>query len=414
MKVLQVTNAFKPSWEYGGPARVCYEISKKLRERGHDITVYTMDGYMTRLKTKKNRPLNVDGISAYYFRNLSMYITKKINLFLPYYMPFIARKDIKNYDLIHVHEHQTMLAIFTCHYARKYHVPYVLQAHGSITPKSHLIILKKVFGYFFGRHIMRNAAKVIALTESEANEYLSVGIPKEKIEIIPNGINVAEYDNVARGQFRKLFPIGDDKKMILFLGRIHPIKGIDLLIDAFYDLQKERDVLLVVAGPDNGCLPALKAKIDDLNMNDKVVFTGLLVDPLKTEAIADSDIFVLPSRYEVFGMVILEACACGIPVVTTNRSHIGALIDGKAGRVIDYDREQLRITMRELLDDKSKREQYGANGKKFVRESFNMDIVGTRLEEMYDTVINMGRAGRDRHREHQATLTTGDVSNDSL
>src|SRR4030042_2636002 len=101
MKILQVTNFFKPSWESGGPARVVYEISRKLIEKGHEVTVYTTDGFKWRLDVEKNKPINVDGIRTYYFRNLSNFLAKKVFL-TPYYLPFVARREIKNFDIIHI------------------------------------------------------------------------------------------------------------------------------------------------------------------------------------------------------------------------------------------------------------------------------------------------------------------------
>ena len=116
MKILQVTNFFKPSWEAGGPPRVVYEISKKLVERGHEVTVYTTDGFKYRLNVEKNKPIDVDGIRVYYFRNLSSYLTRKWILPILYYLPMIAKKEIKEFDIIHIHEYRTFLAIITLYF----------------------------------------------------------------------------------------------------------------------------------------------------------------------------------------------------------------------------------------------------------------------------------------------------------
>ena len=351
MKILQVTNFFKPSWEAGGPPRVVYEISKKLVERGHEVTVYTTDGFKQRLNVEKNKPVDVDGIRTYYFRNLSNYLARNLLLPTPYYLPLVARKEIKKFDIIHIHEYRTLLGVVVHHYAKKYNVPYILQAHGTLPRIMAKQKLKKLYDNLWGNKILRDAAKLIALTEIEIEQYKKMGVDEDKIEVVPNGINLAEYENLPeKGKFRRKYGIKDDEKIILYLGRIHKIKGLDILVDAFAELIKEiNNVRLVIVGPDDGFLSRLEKQIEGIGVSDKVLLTGPLYREEKLEAYVDADVFVLPSRYESFGKVVLEAFACGVPAIVTDRCAITKFVDGKAGYVVEYDREQLKNRIVKVL-----------------------------------------------------------------
>jgi glycosyltransferase involved in cell wall biosynthesis len=390
MKILQVTNFFKPSWESGGPARVAYEISKKLVERGHEVTVYTTDGFKSRLNVEKNKPVDVDGIKTYYFRNLSSYLTRKMLLPIPYYLPITARKEIKKFDVIQIHEQRTILAIIIHHYAKKYNIPYIIQAHGSVLPTFQKQGLKKIFDLIFGYRILRDASKIIASTKIEAEQYKKMGVDEGKIEIVPNGIELSGYSNLpARGKFRRKYSLRDDEKIILYLGRIHKIKGINLLVEAFSGLIKELDgVRLVIVGPDDGFLSTLKRQIEDLKIGDKILLTGLIPEKDKLGAYVDADVYVLPSVYETFPVTVLEACACGTPVIVTDRCGIANIVnDNNVGHVVEYNKDQLQDAIFKILTNVELRRCFGEGGKKLVREKFSWDIVVKQLEKIYGDII---------------------------
>ena len=384
MKILHVIEQFKPAWDAGGMARVSYELSKQLVNNGHEVTVYTTDGFGFRLDVETNKPVDVDGIKVYYFRNLSNYIIKILGTTTPYYFPFAAKKEIKYFDIIHIHAHRTPLAVITCHYAKKHNIPYVLQAHGSVLPISQRQKSKKIFDLFFGYKILRDASKVIALTKTEVEQYKKMDVDENKIEIVPNGIDLSEYENLPeKGGFRDRYSISGDEKVILYLGRIHKIKGIDLLVNAFADLIKEfDDVRLVIAGPDDGFLSMLKKQIEDLKIGNTILFTGPLYERDKLEAYVDADVYVLPSVYETFPVTVLEACACGTPALVTDRCGIADVVD-KVGCVVEYDKDQLRDAIFKILSDERLRRQFGGEGKRLVMEEFGWNEIVKQMEEIY-------------------------------
>jgi glycosyltransferase involved in cell wall biosynthesis len=386
MKILQVSTAFKPSWETGGTTRITYELSKGLINRNHEVTVYTTDRGQKRVNTLKNQPINVDGVIVYYFTNISNYLAMHMNIVTPYYLPFIARKKIKEYDLIHIHEHRTFLAVIVQYFAKKYNIPYVVQAHGSVRPFFQKETIKNIYDFLFGNNILKNASKVIAVSDNEVEEYKSMGVEKNKIEIVPNGINLSEFKNLPnKGEFRKNYTsLKNSEKVILYLGRIHKIKNIDLIIIAFADLLKELGkIKLVIIGPDAGNLLNLKRLIKDLNINDEVLFTGPVYERDKLEAYVDSDVFVSMCNDEIFGITFLEALASGTPVICSEEGGIADYINEIAGFSIDYDKKILKNKLIEILTNEELKIRFGNNGKLLVNELFNLDKIVNKFERIY-------------------------------
>lgn len=386
MNILLVSNFYKPSWETGGVTKVNYELAKNLVRLGHNVTVYTTDGFNSRLNVKKNVPVDVEGVKVYYFYNLSRYFVKKLIFPIPYYAPLIIRKYIRNFDVIHIHEHRSLLAVFVHYYAKKYKVPYILQSHGSIFPHFQKKGLKKFFDQVLGANILKDASKLIALTETEANQYMQMGIDQSKICIIPNGINLEEFENLPeKGEFRKKYSIKESDKMILFLGRIDKIKGIDLLIDAFSQLITEvNNVKLVIVGPkvDNYYLMMIE-KVKSLNLTDSVLFTGPLYGRDKATAYVDSDLYILPSRYETFPNTVLESCVCGTPVIITDRCGISDIVvNYKLGSVVKFDKIQLKCAIVQFLNEEVQNDAF-CDCVQILKDSFDWSSVLMRIECLY-------------------------------
>ena len=389
MKILQVYPYFYPAWSYGGVTRVAYEMSKHLVDRGHDVTVYTTDAFNNKSRAKiKSNLTYVDGIKTYYFRNLSNYLTYKYHLPLPLEMPFKIKKEVKRFNIIHLNGYRHLLNILVHHYAKKCRIPYVLRAGGSLPRIISRQRIKKIFDLFFGYGILHDTSKVIALTKTEAEQCKTLAVDEDKIEIIPNGINLSEYANLPeKGAFRRKYQIETAEKVVLYLGRIHRIKGIDLLVRAFAGLLKDMgDVRLVIAGPDDGFLLALKKCIRELNIGDKILFTGPLYNRDKLEAYVDADVYILPSIYETFPNAVLEAWACGKPVIVTDRCGIADVVS-KVGFVVEYDKGQLQDAIFKLLSNEGLRERFGTEAKKLVRERFSWNKVVEKLEALYETML---------------------------
>lgn len=351
MRILHVCPYFKPSWEGGGPPRFVYELALQQVAMGHDVTVYTTDGFKRRVRAPKNTMVDVDGIKTYYFRNLSMYLTANFNIPLPYYLPVVALKQIGSFDIIHIHEHRTFLAAVTSLLATRHNIPYVVQPHGS-APRMVKGWQKRLFDTLIGNRIIYNAKRIIASSRIESQYYKRVypDLDDEMIVRVPNPVNIPEIP--PRGSFRRKWGL-EENRIILYLGRIHERKGLNLLIRAFNQIKDDK-LKLVIAGPDDHYLKRLKKLISDLGLEESIILTGPLYGFDKFEALVDADVFILPSNeYESFGMAAAEAIACGTPVVVTSNCGISEWIDSKSGLIVQADEKKLKNAIMKILDNGS-------------------------------------------------------------
>jgi glycosyltransferase involved in cell wall biosynthesis len=397
MKILQVTPFFKPLWESGGVARVAYDISHNLHENGHDVTVYTTNRSIYPSDLPTNRATSVDGMNVYYFENLRKYIRGVTPPVMPYRMPAVARREIAQFDVIHIHDHRTLLTVIASHYARKYGVPYVLQAHGALPQDTGSTRMKRLFDLLWAKKVILGAAGVIALNETEAARYRALGVAEKKIAIVPNGIDFAEYPNLpARGRFRAAWGIDGATKVVLYLGRLDPTKGIDLLIRSFAEVRREfDDAVLMLVGGDMGYNDEFRQRIRSLGLDDRVVFTGFVSKEDKMAAYTDADVFVTPS-FTGFPVTFLEACLCGTPIVTTGHGDLLGWVDNTVGFNTGYTPEALAGAIGRLLADDALRARFGEQAKELVRTRYNWQAIVHDIETLYADVVNGGRGATGR------------------
>jgi len=266
---------FYPAWRFGGSVRVAYDISKNLVRHGHSVVVYTSDikDETTRVDSPFER---VDGVDIFYFKNLSLYAAKR-KMFVTPSLISAVKNNIKSFDIVHIHGNRTTQSPILHYFLKKNSVPYIVQAHGGL-PSTSGHGLKWMYDLFLGYKLLKDASKVIALTQIEAQQYLKMGVSKERIEIIPNGIDLLEYSDLPyKGSFKKKFKIQDGKKIILYLGRLHKTKGISFLLNAYAHFVENfggNHVELVIAGPDDGYLGEARQLATSLKVGDKIMFTG--------------------------------------------------------------------------------------------------------------------------------------------
>ena len=296
---------------------------------------------------------------------------------------------LKEYDIVHLQDLISLQAVATTKYCKKYGIPYVLTTHGSMPWLNKNNGINMIFNRFFGKKMIMGASKVLMLNRTEAMQCKAMGVSEDKIEIVPNGIDLSDYENLPeRGAFRRKYSIRHDEKVVSYIGRLHKSKGIDLLVKAFADVSKELDdVKLVIVGPDDGCQPALEELIESLKVNDKVLFTGFVTNEEKMAAFVDADVFATPN-FLGFPVTFLEACACGTPIVTTNKGDELDWIQNKVGYVVDYDKNQLRDAIIKILSDEGLRRRFGEEGRKLVIDEFEWNKIVKRLEVLYETAIH--------------------------
>jgi glycosyltransferase involved in cell wall biosynthesis len=248
-------------------------------------------------------------------------------------------------------------------------------------------VLKGLSFRLIERQLLERAAFVHYTTEQERIEAAACGFAHRPM-VIPNPVEVPDASG-SRSELRRRFPELQERRIALFLSRIDRKKGLDLLIPAFAGVLREMpDSALVIAGDgDTALIAALKTQCCTLGIAGSVYWTGFLSGREKAGALADADIFVLPSWSENFGIAPIEAMALGVPVIVTDQVGIHREIASQnAGVVTPAAIEPLRSAMARLLADSELRTTLGRNGMQLARSEFSPPVVIRKLTDAYRTV----------------------------
>ena len=391
MRILLITPILDPYHLWAGSHRVVYEIAKFLVRRGHSVVILTSDMMNIRSKIKQTvgtaNPHQCGEIIR--SRTLNSKLTELTGMTMSIDTIDFLKRELHNFDVVHAHEYTTFENIVLHHYATKYRIPYVLQAHGSI-PRLDKEFRKTLYDSFFGYRILKDASRTIALTKTEEQQYQSMGVSERNISIVPNGIDLSEYANLPpKGCFKKKYNISEDRRMILYLGRIHRTKGIDLLARAYaylFNNMNSKNTVLTVVGPDDGYLAEMKSLIASLDIQNSVFFTDFISVKEKMEAFVDADVFVTPS-FNGFPITFLEACATGTPIVTTTLGDNLNWIDSNVGYVTLPTPLDLAEAIYRIISDDKLQEKFSKNCLKTVRSQFTLEKIVDKLEKTYGQVI---------------------------
>jgi len=381
LKILYIVPYFVPAYRFGGPVRGSYEIGKRLAKKGHDVCVCTNDVYepQSRVKAKKD---SIDGMEVRYFPNVSNRMAARSKIFSPIGLRGYLQKNMQNYDLVHIQEYYTIMTPIAYRYCRKYSKPYLVSVRGvmSPVPRKSRSTMKKVFDKSFG-HVIKNADAVVVQTEMEKRDCEKKGI--SRLRIIPNGIDLKEFVLPGRNLFRRRHGLQKGDIAILFVGRINQIKGLKYLVKAFQEIDNIKLHLFLV-GPDDNYLDELKKNIN----SSRIHVLGALYGEEKMQALAGCDIFALPSIYDCSPNSMLEACAAGLPIVTTDANGLAGLVKAGAGVLARAgDADGLRSGIHMLMDAQL-RKKMGAAGHRLVK-SFSWDNITGQLEKLYREVLDV-------------------------
>jgi glycosyltransferase involved in cell wall biosynthesis len=260
---------------------------------------------------------------------------------------------------------------------------------GMYRPIDRSFRLKRLWHTTLGETSWRDAARIVATSEMERQELLDDGVPRVKVVLRYNGIDVpSALERRTSGTFRAKWGIRPDELMVLFLGRLIPRKGADVLIDAFAQACAEKG-RLVIAGPEGepGYRATLEKRAREAGIGSQVIFTGALYDQDKESVLVDADIFVLPSRYENFANSAAEAIAFGVPVIITEFCGIRSLVRGRAGLVVAPEKTALAKALRDLISDSELCAKLKA-GCREVAAELGWDRLTAQMEGYYEEVLS--------------------------
>lgn len=382
MRILHVVPSYLPATRYGGPIYSVHGLCRALAGRGLHVEVYTtnVDGPGVS-PVPLEGPVDMDGVRVTYFPTAAgrrLYRSPRMRAALD--------RNVPGFDVVHLHSVFLWPTAAAAAAARRNRVPYVLTPRGMLVPelirrKSRL--LKSAWIALFERRNIAGAACVHMTSDVEAEDLARLGLRARRVEVIPNGIDMPPQVEAPAGAMAQAPPSGLRPPVVLSLGRINWKKGLDRLISA---MAYAGDARLVIAGNDeDGETPKLRELAAEQGLAARTDFVGPVRDLKKWQTFAQADVFGLASYSENFGIAVLEAMACGLPVVVTPEVGLAATVaESGAGLVAEGDPETFGRAIASLLADPDLRRHMGAAGRKVALERFSWASVAERTEALYE------------------------------
>lgn len=393
MNILHVVQAYYPFQERGGSVFKVRALAETLAHHGHTVTVLTADLGLAKhpeigdrvQKYSWGSRLELDGVEVIYLSTAAKYRAMTFN---PTVRQF-CEKRLSEFAVIHFFGLYDILGPTVSYFARRQRIPYLAEPMGMYWPIDRNLLLKRVWHSVLGKTFLKQAAKIVATSEMEKKEMLDAAFRPTRVLIRYNGVDSNLLANLpGRGAFRCKWNLPLDEPLILFLSRLIPRKGADVLIEAFADACPEKG-RLVIAGPEGepGYRDYLEACAGKISMRERILFTGPIYGEEKKSLYTDADVFVLPSRYENFANVAAEAMVCGVPVILGGSCGISALVkEESAGLVVSPEKRPVSKAIRDLFTDHALYQSL-KKGCARIPERLNWSKLAAEMAAGYEAVI---------------------------
>lgn len=381
MRILHVIADLDPA--HGGPTNACLGMARAVAALGHDVEIHTTDAGTPDAPQGTQQD---DRITIHRSRQHA-----PASMRTSFGLAKTLRQSAASADLMHIHSLYLYHDWAAPRIARAHGLPYIVRPHGSLDPfiwQRHRG-RKRLVEVAFQNRALRDAAAIHYTTEEE-RQLAAPYAQSDRAIVVPNGIDPDAYAFAGgRQAIRDRYPVIGDRKVVLFFSRLHFKKGLDVLARTFADLAAQRDdIHLLIVGPDDGVQADIEGLLDAAGVSDRVTFTGLLLGDDKLAALHGADVFALPSHSENFGIAVVEAMACGVPVAISDKVNIWREVEtAGAGLVAPVDPAAFSDNLAHLLDDGEAARQMGAAGQQLVRELYDWKSVGRALEAAYADIV---------------------------
>jgi glycosyltransferase involved in cell wall biosynthesis len=396
VRILHVLGTLSP--HYGGPATLLPQLAKAQAAAGHQVVIATTTtDYPTGTYHKPGWDTLPDSEVAVFFASVDyapLQISRSLTTFL--------RRNIRDFDVVTLHGLYRFPSTAAGFLARRRGVPYIVVPHGALDPflfarsTTGKLRLKRLYERLFELPNLQAAAAIhyTAEEERERASFLNLRSPSF---VVPNGLDWQPYRALPpRGALRARWGLGE-APIVLFLGRLHLKKGLDLLVPAFDKVRRnEPDAQLVIAGPENDDYgKTVRGWVTERRLDSVVHFVGPLNAQDVVQAFVDADVFVLPSYTENFGVAVAEAMACTCPVVISDQVNIHtAISEVGAGIVTKCDVEETADALQTLLRDPHGRHRMGEAGRRLVQDRYVWPTVVDAMTKEYELVIERAKSHR--------------------
>ncbi len=352
---------------YGGPIRVAEALATQAQRAGAYAELFPEPGR----KRTIGRSLYWPGVSG---------------------MAALAR-SVRAATLVHIHGLWTLPTSAAGLFAQRFEVPYVVTPHGMLDrwSRQHSRTKKRAWAMLLENRVLSGAAGLHFFNDEERSEALELGLTAQTF-VLPNGVEAEDFRGLPdRGALEARWPATRGKTVVLFLGRLHPKKGLPVLVEALAHAA-EPSLHTLIAGPDEG---GHRAEVEQLvtrrGLRNAVTFTGEAEGEDKRVLLGGADLFVLPSQQEGDSIAIKEALAAGLPVLITPECHQREVDEWKAGLVLPRTAETFARGLRQLAADPRARAEMSAQAQKLVEAKFRWATLGARLLAEYARILELGR-----------------------
>jgi glycosyltransferase involved in cell wall biosynthesis len=381
MRVLQVTTVYFPELQFGGPPQKIHALSRGLAARGHDVQVVTLHS----ARPAARDSLAVDGVTVRYLAWWG-----RGNWRLPRQGATLA-EAVAWADVVHLYGLYNLLGPAAAAAARRAGRPYLLEPQGMLVPRGGHRAAKRLYHRLFTRRLAANAARLIATSPAEAGELASLAPPPHLVTR-RNGIDVAAFAHLPPGDtFRRQIGATPADRIVLFVGRISPIKNLEALVRAF-QAAALHDARLALVGPQHEAdyVARLQRLVQDLGLAARVHFTGPLYGEAVRAALGAASLFVLPSTFESYGNAAAEAAVAGVPVLISDTCGIAPTLHRRAGLAVPPTVDGLAAGLHALLDDASLRAEVMAD-RFALLDQLSWDEPLAQMEAVYQQVLDESR-----------------------
>lgn len=393
LKVLHVIPSVSPL--RGGPSQAVIEMVTALRQSGvHTEIATTNDDGPDTLDVACDTLITHQGVPVRFFKRLSPPLNAAREFSFSWGFAAWLRKHIDNYDIVHVHAIFSFVSTYTMYLARKRGIPYVVRPIGqlekwSLEQSKHR---KESYLKLIEAANLRHAAATHFTAESERAQALDV-LPELNGVVIPLGLSVPMPLRQARHKMRDHWQLQRGVATILYLSRLHPKKGLDLLLDALAKVDDFPFQLLIAGEGDEVFKRALKDKVERLELSQKVKFLGFVKGTEKNLLLQGADLFALTSHSENFGIAALEAMASGTAALVSKQVALSeAILAHKLGFVSELDIDAIRRELIDALADIERTQEMGELARDFVEQHYQWSAISSRLVKLYKGLIEQRTA----------------------
>lgn len=381
---MRILNICAYTWEIGGPPKIIFDHTQVALQYGHQVDIlspispndkpYPVPEGARLILCQRTRPV------SQFFREFSVELYRYL------------QQNIHQYDIIHCHGlwHFGTLAPFMLDKT----VAKVITIHGVLDSWVYAKHnwKKQLMDTLVQRAFLRRADLIQINNTDEREDVLRyLGHPHPNVVIIPNGVKMSDFSQLPpKGTFRAKFGLPADKKLVLFMSRLNIKKGLDLLLPAFRDYVREHpDAVLAIAGSNDGYETATRQFIEEYKLSDSIRLVGMLTGDDKKGALADADLFTLPSYSEGFSMAVLEAMAAGTPTLVSDRVGFGETIRQKeaAGLVNQLTPDGVKAGLEKMLGNDLLRQRIVQNATALLKAQYDINVVAKQLLQAYEKIV---------------------------